>query len=150
MATRVVKTVPETAVHNRWYLEVKMEDKRKIPAWQAYKILHIGFVLAPLIAGVDKFFHYLTNWTQYLAPQVTNVTGLSPGRFMQIVGGIEILAAIVVLVKPKIGGYVVAAWLAGIIVNLLMIPGYYDVALRDFGLMLGALALARLARHFDY
>lgn len=150
MVTRVVRTEPETTVHKHWYLELKMEEKRRIPAWQAYKILHVGFVLAPLIAGVDKFLHYLTNWNQYLAPQVTNVTGLSAGTFMQIVGGIEILAALLVLFKPKIGGYVVAAWLAGIIVNLLMIPGYYDIALRDFGLMLGALALARLARHFDY
>lgn len=119
------------------------------PAYQAFRILQVAFVLAPIIAGADKFLHWLTDWTQYLAPGVARILPMSPSTFMQGVGVVEIVAGLLVALKPKIGGYVVAAWLAGIIVNLLMIPGYYDVALRDFGLMLGAIALARLARHFE-
>lgn len=112
---------------------------------QAYGILHLGFTLAPIAAGLDKFFNLLTNWEQYLAPIVTRVLPLSPSAFMRTIGAVEIVAGIVVWLKPKFGGYLVAAWLCGIIANLLLIPGYYDVALRDFGLALGALALARLS-----
>ena len=120
-----------------------------MPAYQAFRILYVGFIAAPLIAGVDKFLQVLTNWSQYLAPVVARNLPVSTDTFMRGVGVIEIVAALLVAIKPRIGGYVVAAWLAGIVVNLLLIPGYYDVALRDFGLMLGAIAMARLARHFD-
>jgi hypothetical protein len=112
---------------------------------QAYQILHLGFTVAPILAGLDKFFNVLTDWTQYLAPIFPRMLGLAPETFMMIVGVIEIVAGIVVWVKPRFGGYLVMAWLWGIILNLLLIPGYFDVALRDFGLSLGALALARLA-----
>jgi hypothetical protein len=118
------------------------------PSYQAYQILHWGFVAAPLLAGIDKFLMILTNWTQYLWPPLGNLVG-GPRIFMDIVGAVEIVAAFLVAFNPKIGGYVVAAWLAGIIVNLLLRQNYYDVALRDFGLLLGALALARLASRFE-
>lgn len=116
------------------------------PACQAYQILHIGFTAAPIIAGLDKFFNVLTDWTQYLAPVVTDVMPAS--TFMMIVGVIEVVAGIGVAVKPRLFSYVVALWLLGIIVNLLILGNYFDVALRDFGLMLGALALGRLAGEF--
>jgi hypothetical protein len=112
---------------------------------QAYQILRIGFTIAPIIAGLDKFFHLLTDWNQYLAPFIPRMLGISATTFMMIVGVIEIVAGLVVWFKPRFGGYLVMAWLWGIIINLLLIPGYYDIALRDFGLSLGALALARLA-----
>jgi hypothetical protein len=112
---------------------------------QAYQILHIGFIIAPLIAGLDKFFHLLTNWNQYLAPFIPQMLGISATTFMMIVGVIEIVAGLLVWFKPRFGGYLVMAWLWAIIINLLLIPGYFDIALRDFGLSLGALALARLA-----
>jgi hypothetical protein len=114
-------------------------------AHQAYTILKFGFTVAPIIAGLDKFFNLLVDWTQYLTPLVPRWTGVDPAGFMMVVGVIEIIAGIVVAVKPKFGALVVAAWLLGIIINLLLVPGYYDVALRDLGLSFGALALARLA-----
>lgn len=116
--------------------------------YQAYQILHIGFTVAPVVAGLDKFFNLLTNWEQYLPPFVNELTGGRGTQLMLAVGVIEILAGIGVFIKPKIFAYVVAAWLFVIIVNLLMIPGYFDVALRDFGLMLGAVALGRLASKY--
>jgi hypothetical protein len=119
------------------------------PAYQAYQLLHWGFVAAPTLAGIDKFFHLLTNWDQYLAPAAERLLPFSGHTFMMIVGVIELLAAAIVAVKPRIGAYVVAAWLGLIIINLLTLRGYYDVALRDFGLFLGALALGRLASVYD-
>ena len=119
------------------------------PAYQAYSILYAGFVALPVLAGVDKFLHLLVNWDQYLAPLATRLLPVSGHTFMQAVGAIEIAAGVLVAVRPRIGAYVVALWLWGIILNLLLIPGYYDVAVRDFGLSLGALALARLSREFD-
>jgi|SRR4051794_8984968 len=116
------------------------------PARQAYQILHLGFTVLPIIAGADKFFHLLVNWDQYLAPLVSRLIGGHDHAFMLAVGVVEILAGLLVAFKPRLGGYVVALWLWGIIVNLLMVPGYFDVALRDFGLSLGALALARLSQ----
>jgi hypothetical protein len=118
------------------------------PAYQAYQLLYLGFIVAPLVAGLDKFTHLLTNWDMYLAPVVADLLPFSAHTFMLIVGVVEIAAAALVALRPHIGAYVVAAWLAGIIVNLLLIPGYFDVALRDFGLLLGALALARLSEEF--
>jgi uncharacterized membrane protein YphA (DoxX/SURF4 family) len=119
------------------------------PAYQAYQILHIAFTVAPVFAGIDKFFHFLVNWDQYLAPTIANMLPVAPHTFMLAVGVIEIIAGLLVALKPSIGGFVVAAWLLGIIVNLLLVPGYFDVALRDLGLLLGALALARLSRIFE-
>src|SRR5687768_17025778 len=119
------------------------------PAHQAYLILYAGFVALPIIAGLDKFFHLLVNWDQYLAPLVTRVLPVSGHTFMLVVGVIEVAAGLLVAFRPRVGAYVVALWLWGIIVNLLLIPGFYDVALRDFSLSLGALALARLSQQFD-
>jgi hypothetical protein len=118
------------------------------PSRQAYQILHLGFTVAPVLAGLDKFFGLLVNWDQYLPPFVNNLTGGHGHELMLAVGVIEIVAGLGVWFKPKIFAYVVSAWLLLIIVNLLMIPGYFDVALRDFGLSLGALALARLSHEF--
>jgi hypothetical protein len=115
------------------------------PSYQAYQILHVGFVLAPLLAGIDKFFHLMVNWDIYLAPAIAKLSPISGHNFMLAVGAIEIVAGLLVAIKPRIGAYVVAAWLWGIIINLLLIPGYFDIALRDFGLSLGAIALARLS-----
>jgi hypothetical protein len=119
------------------------------PAHQAYRILHFGFTVAPILAGLDKFFHVLGNWDQYLPAVVANASPIQPHTLMLVVGVIEIVAGIGVALKPRIFAYVVAAWLALIIVNLLLIPGYFDVALRDFGLLLAALALARLSQQFS-
>jgi hypothetical protein len=101
------------------------------------------------VFGLDKFFNVLVNWEQYLAPWVNRLLPGTASDFMYLVGVVEIVAGLVVAIKPRYGAYLVAAWLAGIIVNLLTYSGYYDVALRDFGLMLGALALARLASKYD-
>lgn len=117
------------------------------PAYQAFRILQIGFVAAPIIAGLDKFFNILVDWSQYLAPFLGDLFGAQ--TFMAIVGIVEIAAGIGVAIKPRIFAYVVSAWLTGIIINLLLIPGYFDVALRDLGLALGALALARLSEEFS-
>src|SRR5918997_2029520 len=119
------------------------------PSRQAYQILRLGFIVAPIVAGLDKFFHLLVNWDQYLPPFVNNLTGGHGHELMLAVGVIEIVAGLGVWFKPKVFAYVVSAWLLLIVVNLLMIPGYFDVALRDFGLSLGALALARLSHEFD-
>jgi hypothetical protein len=123
----------------------------RTPAYQAYQILHVAFVIAPLVAGADKFFHYLVDWDQYLSPMATRFLpmSISGHRFMLGVGVVEIIAALLVAVAPAIGGWVVGLWLCGIVLNLLSIPGYFDIALRDFGLALGAFALARLATEFD-
>ena len=118
------------------------------PAHQAFQILYLGFIAAPFLAGADKFTHFLTNWDQYLAPVVAGVLPVSGHTFMLFVGIVEMSAAVLVAARPRIGAYVVSAWLFGIIGNLLLIPGYFDVALRDFGLALGALALARLSDEF--
>jgi hypothetical protein len=116
---------------------------------EAHRILHVGFTVAPIVAGVDKFTHILVNWDQYLAPWIANLSPIGGHNLMLVVGILEVIAGIVVAMRPRFGGYLVAAWLGGIILNLLTVPGYFDVALRDFGLLLGALALARLAAAFD-
>jgi len=113
--------------------------------YQAYQILRFGFTVAPIIAGLDKFLNVLTNWDKYLAPSADRILGGYGHQFMLAVGVIEVVAGIGVFLKPKIFAYVVSAWLLLIIVNLLMVGGYLDVALRDLGLSLGALALARLS-----
>src|SRR5262249_5451499 len=117
------------------------------PAYQAYQILHVAYTAAPIIAGVDKFTHFLTNWDQYLSPAVPRF-GFPPHSLMLGIGVIEIIAGLLVAVVPRIGAWIVALWLCGIIVNLLTIPAYFDIALRDFGLALGAFALARLSDEY--
>jgi len=119
------------------------------PAYQAYRILQFTFVIAPIVAGADKFFHFLANWDAYLAPAVNKFLDGHGHQFMLAVGVIEIIAGLGVAIKPKIFAYVVAAWLAGIVVNLLLAQSFYDIALRDFGLALAALALGRLSFEFD-
>ena len=119
------------------------------PGYQAYQILRLGFIVAPVAAGLDKFFHLLVDWDQYLPPFVNRLTGGHGHELMLSVGVIEVAAGLGVAFKPKVFAYVVSAWLLLVVVNLLMIPGYFDVALRDFGLSLGALALARLSHEFD-
>ena len=116
---------------------------------QAFQILRFGFTVAPILAGADKFFHLLVNWDQYLPPVVNNLVGGRGHQLMLVVGVIEIIAGLGVLFKPRIFAYVVAVWLLIIILNLLAIPGYFDIALRDLGLLLGALALGRLSHEFD-
>jgi hypothetical protein len=128
---------------------VATERARVEPARQAYHILHWAFVAAPTIAGIDKFTHLLTNWDQYLAPVVTRVVPLPAHTIMLIVGVIEIVAGLIVALRPRVGAWIVAAWLAGIIVNLLVYSGFYDIALRDFGLLLAAIALGRLSTVYD-
>jgi len=115
------------------------------PAYQAFSILRIGFIVAPILFGLDKFLNWLVDWPIYLAPQIDDLIPGNAHQAMLAVGVIEIVAGLVVAVRPRFGGYLVAAWLGGIIVNLLLVGGYGDIALRDFGLMLGALTLARLA-----
>ena len=124
--------------------------RREGPVYQAYQILAVAFTIAPIIAGVDKFFNFLVDWTQYLTPLVPRMLGIAPATFMRGVGVVEIIAGIIVAMKPSVGGWIVGAWLCGIIINLLTIPAHFDIALRDLGLALGAFALARLGRHFDF
>jgi hypothetical protein len=118
--------------------------------YQGYQILHWGFVALPVIAGLDKFAHLLTNWDTYLAPAIANMLGSYAHTFMLVVGAVEVLAGLLVALKPKVGAYVVAAWLVGIMINLFMGANNGDIILRDFGLFLGALALGRLAATYDH
>jgi uncharacterized membrane protein YphA (DoxX/SURF4 family) len=122
------------------------EAVRRDPATQAYVLLRIAFIVAPILFGIDKFANVLTDdWTKYLATQFNDILPGSAATGMHIVGVVEIAAGLLVAVAPRIGALVVAGWLAGIILNLLILGGYGDIALRDFGLLVGALALNRLA-----
>jgi hypothetical protein len=122
---------------------------RSDPAAQALMLLRIAFTVAPILFGLDKFANVLTDdWTRYLAPAFNDVIPGNAADAMHIVGVVEIVAGLVVAVSPRFGGLLVAAWLGGIIVNLLIVGGYGDIALRDVGLLLGALTLARLASAF--
>lgn len=123
-----------------------LQRARSEPAYAAYLILWAGFTVLPLVMGLDKFVGVLTDWEVYLAPWVVDLLPFSAHTAMLIVGVVEIAAGVLVALRPRHAAYVVALWLAGIIVNLLTYPGYYDVALRDVGLLLAALALAQLAR----
>ncbi|MBL3668253.1 hypothetical protein JL475_20090 [Streptomyces sp. M2CJ-2] len=118
------------------------------PGYQAFVILRTGFTVAPILFGLDKFANLLVDWPAYLAPWINGLVPGSAQSAMYAVGVIEIVAGVVVALAPRFGGWLVAGWLAGIIVSLLTIPGYYDIALRDFGLLLGAVALARLAQRY--
>jgi uncharacterized membrane protein YphA (DoxX/SURF4 family) len=129
-------------------------DDRPVLPWrdaryQAYALLRVGFAVAPILFGLDKFFDVMVDWPKYLAPWVNDIAPGSAGDFMHVVGVVEIAAGLAVALKPRYGAYLVAGWLAGIIVNLLTYSGWYDIALRDFGLLLGALTLGRLAAVYD-
>jgi len=117
------------------------------PAHQAYVLLYAGFIALPLAAGLDKFFHVLVNWDMYLAPAIARHLPVADHTFMLAVGVVEMAAGLLVAIQPRIGAYVVGLWLWGIVFNLLLI-GSYDIALRDFGLSIGAFALARLSQEF--
>lgn len=119
------------------------------PAYQAFLLLRVAFTVAPILFGIDKFFNVMVNWEGYLAPWINDIVPGSASTAMHLVGAVEIVAGVLVALKPRYGAYVVAAWLGGIIIDLLTYSGFYDIALRDFGLMLGALTLARLASRYD-
>lgn len=121
-------------------------DKFSPSAYWAYQLLHVGFTIAPIVSGADKFFNFMTDWPMYLSPVAIRLLPISPASFMHIVGVVEICAGVVVAVKPKIGGLIVAGWLFLIIINLLVGQGMYDIVLRDVGMLLGAAALALFSR----
>jgi hypothetical protein len=123
---------------------------RRDPAAQAFMLLRIAFTVAPILFGLDKFANVLTNdWTRYLATEFNDIIPGTAADAMHIVGVVEIVAGLAVAVAPRFGGLLVAAWLGGIIVSLLLVGGYGDIALRDFGLLLGALTLSRLASAYS-
>jgi hypothetical protein len=128
----------------------KREALTRDPSAQAFMLLRIAFTVAPILFGLDKFAEVLTNdWTRYLSTEFNDILPGSAADAMHIVGVVEIAAGLVVAVVPRFGGLLVAAWLGGVILNLLLVGGYADIALRDFGLLIGALALARLAAAHD-
>ncbi len=123
------------------------KDCCRKPSYQAYQILHFAFAILPILVGLDKFFNVMTVWSQYLSPHF-NFFG-NPVTTMMVVGAIEIIVGLGIWFKPRIFAYILAFWLLGIIINLLLLNNFYDIAARDFGLMLGALALARLSHKYD-
>lgn len=135
--------------HARNHPASQLLRARTDPVFAAYWILRIGFTVLPIVFGLDKFTNVLTDWEGYLAPWIIDLSPLTAHQMMLIVGVVEIVAGVAVALKPRYAAYVVALWLAGIIVNLVSYPGFYDVALRDFGLLLGALTLGRLASVYD-
>jgi hypothetical protein len=123
-----------------------MDRLRNDPVNQAFTLLRVGFVVLPILMGLDKFFEVMNdNWPMYLASEYNDIIPGDAQDAMYIVGVVEILAGLIVLVTPRFGGLLVAGWLAGIIASLLLVGGYGDIALRDFGLLLAALTLFRLA-----
>jgi hypothetical protein len=128
---------------------ISREALRENPNYQAYQVLHFAYTMIPLTVGTDKFFHVLTNWDQYLAPFVPQLLGVSGHRLMLVSGCGELIVGIGVAVKPRIFAYLASAWLFTIVFNLLLTGRYFDIALRDFGLSAGALALARISAQFD-
>lgn len=126
-----------------------LQRARTEPAYGAFLLLRVGFTVLPILMGLDKFANLMTNWEHYLAPWIVNLLPFSAHTAMLIVGVIEVVAGVLVAIKPRYAAYVVALWLAGIIINLLTYSGFYDVALRDFGLLLAALTLARLSTVYD-
>jgi hypothetical protein len=144
-AMATITTHPSGAASRNEVIErIKAE-----PAYQAFWLLRIAFTVAPIVFGLDKFFHVLVDWDIYLAPRLSDIIPGTTHQAMYAVGIVEIIAGLVVAIRPRYGAYVVAAWLAGIVINLLLIPDFYDIALRDFGLLLAALTLARLASVYD-
>ena len=130
-------------------LRAVLERAKSDPAYQAFLTLRVGYTVLPIVMGIDKFFNNLVNWEQYLAHWIANISPFSATGTMHVVGVIEIAAGVLVALKPRYFAYLVAAWLGGIILDLLTYSGFYDVALRDFGLLLGALTLGRLASTYD-
>jgi hypothetical protein len=130
-------------------VRLSIAERLDNPAFQAFALLRIGFTVAPILFGLDKFLDWLVDWRIYLAPEINDLVPGNAHQALLVVGIIEIVAGLVVAVRPRFGGYLVAAWLAGIIANLLLQADFYDIALRDFGLLLAALAMARLAAAFD-
>lgn len=114
------------------------------PARDARSILRVGFVVLPIAAGLDKFAGVLTDWEKYVAPWFADLLPISTGAFMAVVGVVEIAAGLTVALRPRVGAWIVAGWLGVIVLNLLALPEYWDVAARDVGLLLAAVALARL------
>jgi hypothetical protein len=133
-------------------MKMRSQERRGLsnPAFQGYMLLRTGFVVAPILFGVDKFFNFMVDWPHYLAPWINDLVPGTAQQFMYAAGAVEIAAGLIVLLSPRWGSLLVALWLGGIIVNLLTAepPEYYDIALRDFGLFLGALTLNRLATAF--
>jgi hypothetical protein len=125
-----------------------LSGERAAPAYQAYQLLHIVFTAVPLLAGLDKFLHLLVDWNQYLSPWIARMSPIGGRELMLVVGAVEILAGVLVAIKPRIGAAVVASWLFLIILNLVSMGSFLDIALRDLGLMLSACALWRLS--YDY
>jgi hypothetical protein len=126
-----------------------LSSSTRDPVFQGFWLLRIGFTVAPILFGLDKFLNWLVDWPIYLAPQINDIVPGNAHQAMLAVGVIEVVAGLAVAIRPRFGGYLVALWLAGIIGNLLLQADYYDIALRDFGLLLGALTLARLATAFQ-
>jgi hypothetical protein len=120
------------------------------PGRAAFHILRAAFTALPLIAGVDKFFDVLTPWPSYLSPEISDLLGVAPWSIMHAAGVVEILAGIMVALRPRIGAWLVAVWLWIIAANLFLLPGHYDIALRDLTLSLAAIALARLAADSEH
>ena len=125
------------------------DDRVAVAARQAFWLLRIGFTVAPILFGLDKFANVMVDWSVYLAPWINDILPGSASDAMYAIGVIEIVAGLCVALRPRYGALLVAAWLGGIIFNLLTYSGYYDIALRDFGLLLGALTLGRLATKYD-
>jgi uncharacterized membrane protein YphA (DoxX/SURF4 family) len=128
---------------------VDLTADRRDPRYQAFWMMRLGYTAIPLTMGIDKFFNGLVYWPKYLADWVDNIMPGTAQQFMYFVGGVEIVAGLLVLLKPRYAAYVVAAWLAGIVINLLSYGEWYDVAVRDIGLLAGALVLGRLAAVYD-
>lgn len=135
--------------HEQSRLLQRFERAKGDPAYQAFITLRIGFTLLPIVMGIDKFFNNFVDWEQYLAGWIVSISPWSAIHTMHVVGIVEIAAGILVAIKPRYFAYLVAAWLGGIVIDLLTYSGYYDIALRDGALMVTALTLGRLASRFD-
>ncbi|WP_446666499.1 DoxX family membrane protein [Flexivirga sp. B27] len=149
MATHTEHPREHLAVDTPRSAQGLMDAVRADPAYGAFWLLRVGFVVLPLWMGIDKFFNTLTNWPDYLAPWIVDLLPFSAQTAMYVVGVVEIVAGLAIAVKPRYAAYVVTLWLAGIIINLLTYSGFYDVALRDFGLLVAALTLALLSAKYD-
>ena len=146
----MVTTASHRSTHNTEHnTEQPAEPRWGDVTYQAYAVLRTAFVVAPVVFGLDKFTNLLVHWDQYLAPVLSQALPVTPHQAMYAVGVVEVVAGLIVALHPRLGALVVALWLGGIILNLLLLHGFYDVALRDFGLMMAAIALQRLATRFD-